>query len=227
MFEGRDVRGDAERAFRVIEHGGIAILPLTVAYAIACRTEAAIRKIYETKRRSFSKATGIMGTPALQRELHVLEPRAQRMVDRLVALDLPIGVIAPFRRDHPHLATFEPFVLANAVVDGTMNILLNVGELFSRMAELSVAEGVPVVGASANVSLTPTKFRFEDIEPELRAIADIAFDYGPSIHASPNRLASTMIDFSTMRVQREGACFDRIAGVLADEFGVRIAPPEV
>jgi len=225
MFEGRDVRGDAERAFRVIERGGIAILPLTVAYAIACRTEAAIRKIYETKRRSFSKVTGIMGTPALQRELHVLDARAQQIVDRLVELDIPIGVIAPYRADHPHLSTFEPFVLQNAAVGGTMNVLLNVGALFSRMAELSVAEGVPVVGASANLSLSPTKFRLEDIEPELRAIADIALDYGPSTHASANGLASTMIDFSTMRVQRAGACFERIAGLLEREFGIALERP--
>ena len=34
-----------------------------------------------------------------------------------------------------------------------------------------------------------------------------------------------MIDFTTFRVQRAGACFDRIADVMQREFGIQLKRP--
>ena len=36
-----------------------------------------------------------------------------------------------------------------------------------------------------------------------------------------------MIDFTTFRVQRAGACFDRIANVMQQEFGIEFGAPRV
>ena len=98
-------------------------------------------------------------------------------------------------------------------------------ELRNALADIAVANGVICVGSSANVSLTGTKFRLEDIEPELRAIADVEIDYGLCAYHNPQGLSSTMIDFSTMRVQRAGVCYERIAAILRDEFGVALKRP--
>ena len=38
-------------------------------------------------------------------------------------------------------------------------------------------------------------------------------------------LSSTMIDFTTFRVQRAGACFESIAKVMREEFGVELKRP--
>ena len=119
----------------------------------------------------------------------------------------------------------SPFVHQHAVKGDTLNILLNAGELRNALADIAVANGVICVGSSANVSLTGTKFRLEDIEPELRAIADVEIDYGLCAYHNPQGLSSTMIDFSTMRVQRAGVCYERIAGILKDEFGVVLKRP--
>ena len=53
------VQADAEAVYDVIMEGGIAIVPLDVAYAIIGHKEAAIRKIFETKKRSLEKPSGM------------------------------------------------------------------------------------------------------------------------------------------------------------------------
>src|SRR5687768_15095548 len=111
---GRDVRGDAERVFEVVKNGGIALIPLDPNYAVMCRTEEGVRRIYAAKRRSFEKPTGMLGTYDLHREVHVLGARESAMVASITQKhNLPLGVIAPFRADHPHLLRCQPFVLGN------------------------------------------------------------------------------------------------------------------
>jgi len=123
------------------------------------------------------------------------------------------------------LATLDPFVHKHAVKNDTLNILLNAGELRNVIADLALANDVVCVGSSANVSLSGTKYRLEDVDPELRAIADVETDYGLCAHHNPQGLSSTMIDFRDFRVQRAGACFERIADVMQKEFGIELQRP--
>ena len=53
------VEEDARRTFDVVSDGGIAIIPLDVAYAILGRTEAAIKRIFAAKQRSYEKPSGL------------------------------------------------------------------------------------------------------------------------------------------------------------------------
>ena len=222
----KDIAGDARRVFDAVRNGGVAIIHLDVGYAVLAHTADAVRRIYAAKGRSFDKPTGLLGNHALHEALHILGSGEREMVRRLTQdHDLPIAVIAPYRKDHPLLATLDPFVHRNAVKNDTLNILLNAGELRNAVADLAVASGVVCVGSSANVSLSGTKYRLEDVDPELRAIADVETDYGLCAHHNAQGVSSTMIDFSTFRVQRAGACFDRIAQVMRDEFGVSLQRP--
>ncbi len=218
-----DIAADAERVFDIVARGGVAIIPLDVAYAVIAHTPAAVEKIYQSKQRVTSKATGIVGNASLHRAVHVLGDREFDMVRRITqAHDLPLAVIAPYRAEHPFIAGLDPFVRDRATHEGTLNILLNAGSLRTRIADLCVARGVPFVGSSANVSLTGSKYRLQDVDPALRAIADIEIDHGASRYCNPHGLSSTMIDFRTLRVQRAGVCYEQIAGVLRDEFGVEL-----
>ena len=47
-----DPRADAERAMKVMEGGGIAILPNDVGYSLIGATAPALHKIFATKRRA-------------------------------------------------------------------------------------------------------------------------------------------------------------------------------
>jgi len=217
------IERDAERVYAAVMGGGIAIIHLDVAYAVVARTEAAVKRFYAAKGRSFAKPTGIVGCMEIHEALHDIDARGREIVRAVtVEHDLPLAVIAPFRRDHPFLADIEPFVLANANKDGTLNLLLNAGRLRDRIARLSWQRSTPLVGSSANVSLTGSKYRVEDIEPELMAIADVVIDYGESKFRNPEGRSSTMIDFRDFSIVRRGVCFDAIARLLHDRFGVTL-----
>jgi len=226
-INGHDVAGDARRVFDCVREGGIAIIHLDVAYAVLAHTPGAVRKFYAAKNRSYSKPTGIVGNHALHEEVHILGELQRRMVRAItVEHDLPLAVIAPFRSDHPLLRRMDSFVFGQAVKGATLNILLNAGALRAAIADLSIAHGLLFVGTSANTSLAGSRYRLEDIESDVRAIADIEIDYGLSSYANAEGLSSTMIDFSTYRVQRAGVCFAQIAAVMQNEFGVTLeAPP--
>jgi len=225
-MHGFDVAKDARRVFECVRDGGMAIIHLDVAYAVLGRTEEAVRRIYGAKSRSYGKPTGIVANQKLQEELHILGDLQRTMIRSITRKhDLPLAVIAPYRKDHPLLAGMPPFVLANAVKGDTLNILLNAGTLREQIADLAVEAGVLFVGSSANASLTGSKYRLEDIDDVVRRAADIEIDYGTSKYVNAEGRSSTMIDFSDYRVQRVGVCFDEIARVMKDEFSVTLEPP--
>lgn len=73
--------------------------------------------------------------------------------------------------DHPILRRMEPEALAASTSAGTVLMLLNAGPLHAVITRLSREAQHPLFGSSANLSLSGTKFRVEDIEPELLADA--------------------------------------------------------
>ncbi len=103
-------------------------------------------------------------------------------------------------------------------------MLMNSGPFHAEISRLSLERGHPVFGSSANRSLTGTKFRIEDIEPDIRAIADICIDHGiRKYHLY--RASSTLLDIETMAVVRYGAAFELIADVLLRYFRIDLPPP--
>jgi len=221
---------EARRAFDILCRGGVAIIYTDVAYSIVSRTEEALRRVYAAKGRPMDRASTLVGNLDAHDSLHLLPDRERRMVRAVtVTHDLPMAVIAPYRADHPFMRAFSPFLLGMATKGDTLNMLLNSGALRERLAALSWRAGIPLVASSANASGQGTKYRVEDIEPAVRAVADIVCDHGTSRYRPdpmpPVPTSSTQIDFRTMGVVRRGACFDAIARVLAEEFGVRLEPP--
>jgi len=57
-------------------------------------------------------------------------------------------------------------------------MLLNAGPLHRAITALSYESGTLLFGSSANLTLHGTKFRVEDIEPEIMDIADVVIDHG-------------------------------------------------
>ncbi len=174
-----DVDADMQRVFAVLRAGGIAICPNTVGYGIWGGSPAAVERIYRTKERGPHKRNALITDEIGQREIHDLEPRKQDMIDCVtVDHDLPMGVIAPFRKDHPLLQKVDPSLLPASTANGTIGMLLNGGKIHTVIGRLSREALHPVFGSSANLSGTGTKFRLEDVQPKIRAIADIELNYG-------------------------------------------------
>jgi hypothetical protein len=79
-----------------------------------------------------------------------------------------MGTVAPADLNHPMMKNIDTEVLEA--------MLLNAGPLMDAMADPSFEASQLVVGSSANPSLQGTKFRAQDIEPQVLNAADIVID---------------------------------------------------
>ena len=219
-----DLKGDARRVIDILRNGGIALLPNDTGYAMCGTSHQALKKIFDAKRRGGHKRNAMITDLQTQRMLHAFEPRAQAMVDALVVEhDLPLGVVGPFRPDHPLIRKLEPELLRASSAAGTIAVLVNSGTFHAEVTRLSREEVVPILGSSANLSGTGTRFRVEDVPEELRKIADITVDHGLR-RCHVYRRAGTIINFATMQVIRIGAYYELVSDVLKRQFGVELPP---
>ncbi|EBA27382.1 hypothetical protein LV164_000372 [Aspergillus fumigatus] len=222
-----DIPTDAARVFSILAQGGIGIVPSSVGYGIIATEPPALQRIYTVKRRQPHKRHAIIGSYALHREIHVLPPDKMALVRWLtVDLNLPLGVIARYRRDHPLLARLDEETRAASSMDGTMAMLVNGGPFQEELVRVAAAAGRAVLGSSANLTGQGTKTVVEAIEEEIREAADIVVDYGRVRDGWP-RASSTMVDFEAMRVVRVGACYEAIHDVVKRFAGLNWPDPSV
>ncbi len=217
-----DLKADAARAMDVMQNDGIAILPNDVGYSLIAARRPALKKIFDTKKRAPAKLNAMLGNDALHRELHVVSARGKAVVEAITQdYDLPLGLIAPCRADHPLLRTLDADTYERSTKDNTLLMLLNAGPFHREITRLSVARQTLLFGSSANLSMHGTKFRVEDMEPEITAIADVVIDYGlMKYHLW--QASSTLLNCETMQVLRHGSCFENIADILKRHFGIEL-----
>ena len=219
-----DYDGDARRVYDVLRGGGIAVIPSHVGYVIVACDADAIWRIFEAKQRKPEKLNAMIGCREMHMALHDLPDDRRAIVSAVTEeYDLPMGTVAKARMEHPALAGLRKDVLAQTNFEGTIAMLLNAGTLMDRIARLAFADDRLVIGSSANVTLRGVKFRATEIEPEIRAAADIVIDYGLMRWNRYGR-SSTMLNVSDMTVVRYGSCFDLIEDLLRRHFGIALPP---
>ncbi len=206
-----------------MQAGGIAILPLDVAYAVVATQASGIERIFAVKNRSYDKPSGMFATWEMSRELHVM-PEAHHAIAPILVQEygVPFSIVAPFRPDHPLLQSIDPFVVQSSTKAGTLDMLINAGPWHDAVSRLATARGVAVFGSSANRSLTGSKYRLEDIEPEIRHAAAIEIDGGTAKYANDAGLSSTIIDFRDFHYVRRGVLADRLGEIFLERFGIRL-----
>lgn len=215
-----DVTAQSLELLDVIGGGGIAILPLDVAYAIVGNSEQAIRGIFTAKQRSYEKPSGMFSNYDLCKDVQIMEARQLEIVRAVIFdNDLPFSTVAPFRADHPMFRDVDPFVLKNSTKVGTIDMLLNAGVFHNEMTRQSMERLTPIFGSSANTSLAGSKYRLEDIEEPVRAAGDMLIDGGQSKYANDEGHSSTIIDFTTFKTVRVGVCYDRLCEIFLT-FGI-------
>ena len=101
-------------------------------------------------------------------------------------------------------------------------MLINAGPFHSEICRLSLKELHPIFGSSANISLTGTKFRVEDIDKEIIDIADIVIDHGLRKYHFYQQ-SSTLLNVETFEVVRKGSNYEIIADICSRRFGVQLA----
>ena len=215
-----DIAGDARRAFDIIKSDGIAVWPNDVGYGMVGGSKRALQKIFETKQRGSHKRNALLGDLITQRELHALDSRSQDIVECITLdFDLPLGVIGPYRPDHPMLQKVDADLFKASTASGTIGMLLNAGPIYAELCRLSREQVQPIFGSSANLTGTGPKFRVEDIQPEIIAIADVIIDYGLRKYHFYNRSA-TIIRFPDVEVVRIGTCYELIVDIMKRRFDI-------
>ncbi len=221
-----DPATDAARAFDAIAGGGVALIPLDVAYAVVGNAGQAIRRIFEAKERGLDKPNGMFGSRALFEEVYEVDQRRRDIVAAVTEdFDLPFSIVAPFRSQHPIFRDLDAIALERSTKRGTLDMLMNAGPLHSALADLGLERGMAILGSSANKSLAGSKFRLEDVEPEIRAAADIEFDYGLCRYQNREGISSTIVDLISFEVIRRGCCIEQIADILKRYFDIEIEAP--
>lgn len=219
-----DIVADARRTVEVIEKGGIAIVPADVGYGMIGSCGEALLRMFNTKQRAAHKRHAMVGNWDLHHELHVMTPRTRDMVNAITKdFGLPLAVISEYRPDHPILRSLDEETIRASSVGKTMSLLLNSGNFTKELIEITHARNIPVLGSSANLTGTGSKYVVEDIQPEVRAVADIIIDYG-LVKYHHYRRSATMIDFTTMEVVRIGVGYELISSIMKRYFNVELPP---
>jgi len=214
---------DAADVLESVYGGGVALIPLDVAYALAGHTEAAVKTIFATKNRSYEKPNGMLSNVQMSDAIHILPDEKRRIIHTIIEkYNLPFSVVAPFDASHAFFKGVDDFVMQNSTKVGTLDMLLNAGQFHNELARQAWRNGRPIFGSSANISLTGSNYRLQDIEEPIRRIADISIDHGTSKYVNDLGRSSSIIDFRDFSVIRVGVIFDKLEQVFRDEFGIAL-----
>jgi L-threonylcarbamoyladenylate synthase len=190
-------REEVETFERCISVGGVAVFPADTVYGLATDPDSreGVERLYRLKARLPEKPAAIMffQVENALAALPELGERTQAVVERLLPGPVTVLVPNPAHR-FPLACGIEPDRLG-----------LRVPRLEGAIEPLATVRR-PVLQSSANRAGGVDARRFEDVDPELRAGADLILDAG-ELPGTP----STVVDFSaweeggTFEVVREGA----------------------
>ncbi len=159
-------RSDVDAAVKCMKDGGVILYPTDTVWGIGCDATcpAAVRRVFEIKRRADAKAMiSLVGSMAqLERYVDDIPDPAYDLVELATT---PVTVIY----DHPR--GLAPELLAP---DGSAGVRLT-SEVYSRALCLGLRR--PVVSTSANISGEPTPSVFSRISPDIINAVDYVAAY--------------------------------------------------
>jgi len=209
-----DVAAQSSEVLEIIRDGGVAVIPLDVAYAIVGNSKKSIETIFSCKERSYEKPSGMFSNYELLKEIQIIDTWKHDIIKAVIHdNNLPMSTVAPFKNDHPMFKNIDTWVLKNSTKLGTIDMLLNAGVFHNEMTKQSMEMGMPVLGSSANISLSGSKYNLNDVESQVLAAGDILIDGGTSKYENKEGLSSTIIDFTDFKTVRIGVCYDQLCEI--------------
>jgi tRNA A37 threonylcarbamoyladenosine synthetase subunit TsaC/SUA5/YrdC len=211
---------DASSAFKVINTGGIGILPMDVGYSMIGGSLSSLIKIFDTKKRSNIKLNAMLGNNDLHKALHLVSSRGQEIVEAICDdYDLPLGLVAPCDPNHELFSSIEDETYSRSTKNDTLLMLMNSGSFHAEITDLSFKNKKLLFGSSANLSTTGTRFCVEAMQPEITSLADIIIDYGLVKYHSYGQ-SSSLLNVETLEVYRYGVAYENIVDILKRHFKI-------
>lgn len=160
----QDFSSDIKAAVDVLRRGGVILYPTDTVWGIGCDAtdSAAVRRVFEIKKRSDSKAliTLVGSLAQLERTVDVVPEVAYQLIEYS---ERPLTII--YDRPAPS-ARIAPELIAD---DGTIAVRVT-SEFFS--AQLCGAFRKPLVSTSANISGQVSPRVYTEISPEILEAVD-------------------------------------------------------
>lgn len=205
---------DVERAYRVIDGGGLVLIKLDIGYGFAGRSDAAIERMYRLKGRSATNPCVVPGDVNVLQQLcpHVA-PSALEWAARQAAWTT-LSVIADLDTHSRLWQSLPGAVRQRCSKDDSVAVFLRAGAFVEALLAHSVERGSLFVGSSANISGQGNVYRPEDLAPHLVAGVDLFIDHGTAFYENPGRLATTMVDLRTGAITRRGVNAEPLAASL-------------
>lgn len=152
---------DIKKAIEVISKGGIILYPTDTIWGIGCdaTNEDAVKRIYEIKKRSDSKAMLVLIDSEVKLNYYMHEV-PEIAFDLIEVSDRPLTIIYPGARN------IAPNLIGS---DGTLGIRVT-RELFSKT--LCERARKPIVSTSANISGEASPRFFSEISAEIKKSVD-------------------------------------------------------
>ncbi|WP_321333477.1 L-threonylcarbamoyladenylate synthase [uncultured Bacteroides sp.] len=170
---------DIKKACQVMSDGGVILYPTDTIWGLGCdATNAdAVRKVYEIKQRSDSKAMLVLVDSSVKVDFYVSDvpPIAWDLIE---LADKPMTIIYSGARN------LAPNLLAE---DGSVGIRVT-NEDFSR--QLCQRFRKAIVSTSANVSGQPSPANFSEVSEEIKSLVDyvVNFRQNDMSHPKPSSI---------------------------------------
>ncbi|MCQ2218339.1 MAG: threonylcarbamoyl-AMP synthase [Paludibacteraceae bacterium] len=163
------MKEDIKNAIKVMKAGGIILYPTDTIWGLGCdaTNEAAVKKIFDLKKREDSKAMLVLTDSAAKVERLVGEVPSV-VWDLVEVSDKPLTIIYPGGKN------MAPNLIAE---DGSVGIRIT-NETFSK--ELCFQFRMPIVSTSANISGDPSPSNFAEISDDIKNAVDYIVKYRQS-----------------------------------------------
>lgn len=160
------IKEDIKNAIKVMKAGGIILYPTDTIWGLGCdaTNEAAVKKIFDIKKREDSKSMLVLTDAAakIERLVGDIPPIIWDLVE---VSDKPLTIIYPGGKNMAKNLIAE---------DGSVGIRIT-NETFSK--ELCFQFRMPVVSTSANISGEPSPANFSEISEEIKNAVDYIVKY--------------------------------------------------
>lgn len=157
---------EIKRAIEILNKGGVILYPTDTIWGLGCdaTNEEAVRRIYDIKRRSDSKAMLVLVDSAIKVDFYVNHVPE-------VAWDLIEFTTKPLTIIYDGARNLAPNLIAN---DGSIGIRVT-NETFSQTLCRRFRRAL--VSTSANISGQPSPRCFQEISEEIKQAVDYIVDY--------------------------------------------------
>lgn len=170
---------DIKKACQVMMEGGVILYPTDTIWGIGCdaTNEEAVKRVYEIKQRSDSKAMLVLIDSPAKLNYYVKDVPSVAW-DLIDVADKPLTIIYSGARN------LAPNLLAE---DGSVGIRIT-GEAFSQ--RLCQQFRKAIVSTSANISGQPSPACFTDISEEIKSAVDyiVGFRQDETAQARPSSI---------------------------------------